>query len=170
MEIQEKQNIHEKVQRAVVDHCGYSNHGVCLYYARFGLKILRGVGIEACLQAGSTFWCRDPCDPFNGDFGYEWSPMSGVSVEAALAGNLPEIHIWLAVMETQEVIDFSSGLFPVQAVDRLRVGWPGVKPPPFLWVPVAELPREATYIPILPATLYAARLLCLLELQNDCED
>jgi len=31
---------------------------------------------------------------------------------AMLMGNLPEIHIWIGIPETQELVDFSTGQLP----------------------------------------------------------
>ena len=155
----------EKVFCRVRDIVGKRTKGVteglCLYWAHYGLAVLKHQGITACLQAGSAYWLRVP-DPSKepGDapthFGYKWTPDSEDSQDSMRLGNLPEMHVWLGITGTQEIVDFSAGTWP-DACRARGLEWTAPEPPDFFWgTESACTAHDCYYIPMLEATIAAA--------------
>jgi hypothetical protein len=133
--------------------------GACLYFTYFLLMEGRLRGVELVPQAGSVFWRRMTQEQDDGVsplfFGYEWSPETVLSKIAVAHGALPEIHIWAACVQTQEIVDIQTGLLPLACKRVLGVEWLAPPPPDFLWTPVTELQEHSRYEPNKEATLYA---------------
>jgi hypothetical protein len=117
----------------------------CLYWAAATVRVLRGAGLDAQLQAGSCFWpVVDEEVYYDRDFkghrnyGYEFDPDHPFSRAAVLESRMPEMHCWAAVAgwrtgNSSHVIDVTPRYWPEHAA-LAGVIWPGRKPPPFLWV------------------------------------
>ncbi|HXJ55424.1 MAG TPA: hypothetical protein VNU68_02055, partial [Verrucomicrobiae bacterium] len=105
-----KENIYNETLRQYVEWYGegHGANGSCLYWALTGGLVFQRHGIRSMLQAGTMLWPAFEDDGVNiTDFGYEWDP-NDVGSKAALAlGMFPEIHIWLGLPDTQEIVDFS---------------------------------------------------------------
>ena len=134
----------------------------CLVWAMCGIVALRTMRVPVVLQAGTMQWRIVPEDKDDGEmathFGYQWDPGSPMSELSMRFGNLPEIHCWLGIVQSQEVIDFSTGSLKWHA-EGLGLRWLAPDPPEFLWCGVEDLPRfGASYIPNRDATLYAASI------------
>lgn len=129
--------------------------GLCLLRAVYGVLVLGERGHRALLQAGDSFWPVVRPEEDDGvspaTFGYEWSPGEAMSRLLLMMGGLPEVHVWIGIQETQEIIDFAAGFFPEQA-ERMGIAWKADPPPRFLW---GRPPDGAVYRPVREATGYA---------------
>lgn len=102
----------------------------CLAYARYELAFN--------LQAGTCFWPRVSDDhklqrnePTH--YGYEWKGLSDPATCAkVLSGQLPQLHVWLALLAGEVLVDTTTSSF-VERARRSGVGWPGPRPPSLLW-------------------------------------
>jgi hypothetical protein len=147
---EEKDKLFRQVQEDVTSVVGFdvSLPGLCMLWTLHGLRRLQELDVRVILQAGTAYWPRVP-DPANTPedvqthFGYEWSPDESISNRAILAGMLPEMHTWLAIPETQEMIDFSTGTWPV-ACNFTLGPWTGDDPPDYLWATNEQM-GEAGY-------------------------
>jgi len=69
---------------------------------------------------------------------------------------LPEIHVWVGLPDSGEIVDFSTSTFKKLAIERHGLRWSGPDPPKFLWgIP----PSGTIYRPHREATLFALELL-----------
>jgi hypothetical protein len=160
--------VFEAVRARVAEKAGPSAPNACLYWAAYGIEELEKRGVRACFQAGSCFWPRirmadvgnyPETDPIN--FGYQWDDAMTAReavVRALTTGRLPEIHVWLGLTATQEIIDFTAGYFPANCDKLLHHDWPGAVPPEFFWGTYGALPDGVVYRPSPVATIAAAKL------------
>lgn len=112
--------------------------GACLYLAYFGALELAGIGFRPLLQAGSAGWPRVRPEGDDGavmtHFSYVWAPEEEKSRRARASGLMPEMHVWIGLPDTEEIVDFSTGLFPVQAKKLMGYDWPeDLLPPDYFW-------------------------------------
>ena len=78
--------------------------GACVLYAHETAKVLQEEGYTALVQGGSAFWRMAP----DSEPGMTWVGYGFNKDEAAHAvtrGYLPELHAWVVVMETEELVD-----------------------------------------------------------------
>ncbi len=71
---------------------------------------------------------------------------------------MPEMHCWVWIPKTKEVVDFSVGELPI-AAEQLGLKWETDKPPPYYWAPPQTLVPQAYYFPNRDATAYAMRII-----------
>jgi hypothetical protein len=128
----------------------------CFYFAVFAIENLREKGVRAILQAGTAGWPRIRPEQDDGvcptHFSYVWSPLDPASRIALMQGLMPEVHVWAAIPETGEIVDFTSGKFPEQARKLVGFDWPGDLPPKYLWA--RKLPKGAYYTATMDATKF----------------
>lgn len=138
--------------------------GHCLILAGSAIACAHKRGVRLVLQAGSAYWPRVTQETDDGTeanrFGYEWEPHTPHSQRMLALGAMPEIHVWCAHVETQSIVDLTSGMFPAQAMRLLRSPWKAPNPPRWFWGTGKELPDGASYSPTLDATRFAAMKLC----------
>lgn len=115
-----------------------TREGACLAHAltlqalaakRFGLRLV--------LQAGTAFWPRIREDEDDGSrptrFGFKWNGLGDGVTKAMLGlGRLPEIHCWLGDPESNDLIDPTTGAWPLLAAEH-GLKWTAKRPPEFLW-------------------------------------
>ncbi len=114
--------------------------GLCLYYAHYTASVLHRHGYHATIQAGSLQWPRikpeDDDGVMNTHFAYMWTPMwtpgAYESALSVLMGNLPEMHCWVGIIDTQEIVDFTTRHLKTAAAN-LDLAWTAADPPEFLW-------------------------------------
>ena len=86
--------------------------GQCLYYAHHTATILWRHGLPAVIQAGSLQWPRVRREEDDGQidthFAYMWTPTDPESALSVALGNLPEIHVWVGILDRQEIVDFTT--------------------------------------------------------------
>lgn len=135
---------------------GIGARGDCLYWTQAGMNILLKHGKRPVLQAGDMLWpCAVDTGSNNTHFGYEWSPHCPFSMEKVRQGLLPEVHIWIALPDDGELIDFSTGYFKKIATEN-GLEWNLPDPPLFVWgVP----PSNTRYRPHIPAIDFVWRFI-----------
>ena len=86
--------------------------GLCLYYAHHTAAVLRRHGLSAVIQAGSLQWPRVRHEEDDGridtHFAYMWTPSAADSALSVALGNLPEMHVWVGIVDRQEIVDFTT--------------------------------------------------------------
>lgn len=111
----------------------------CLYTSLYTVLFLKQRGILSCLQAGSTGWRIVPSDLDDGigitHFSFVWSPHEMASRIAMMSGDLPEMHVWVGIPATQELIDLNTGQLPA-FLKHVCPGqeWLAPAPPDYLWI------------------------------------
>lgn len=136
----------------------------CLWWATFTVNTLNGAGIPAQIQAGSAYWPRLRPDQDDGvsntHFGYEYTP-GPKNLHKIVAGHLPEIHCWAAIVKENVIIDVTTQYWPDNAKRLCGYDWPGVLPPSFVWCRADQLPDGVRYRPNLEAIKNARHAFCL---------
>ena len=136
--------------------------GLCLYYAHATAAVLWQRGHEAVIQAGSLQWPRVKRSEDDGvidtHFAYEWTPGAWDSRLSMALGNLPEMHVWVGLVDHQEIVDFTTRHLRASASQRGMV-WTATVPPPYLWCRADQLPDWVVYQPNREATIYACMIL-----------
>ena len=132
--------------------------GLCLYYAHHTLSVLCRHGLQAVIQAGSLQWPRirreEDDGVVNSHFAYEWGPTPESAMSVAM-GNLPEIHVWVGIVDRQEIVDFSTRHLKAAFLGP----WTAPDPPRYLWCPAGQLPDWVVYRPNREASIYACTIL-----------
>ena len=130
-------------------------HRACLYLSLATCVLLDGHGVRAVPQAGSASWPMAPADaPDDGvsatHYSYVYTPGSQpYGNDTPDLMNLPEVHCWAAVPETQEIIDFTTCHLP-QLCEEGGVGdqWANGTPDPYIWEDARKLrDRRILYAP-----------------------
>ena len=134
----------------------------CLYWMWCTMQELSSRGITCTPQCGSLSVRIIPKDlddgKMNTHYSFQWSPHEPMSVAALKMGCLPEIHCWVGIISTQEIVDMSVHYIP-RAVSMAGFKWQMPPPPKYLWVKAKDVPEAFIYEPDREATLYAMRLL-----------
>ena len=135
------------------EHMG---NGSCLYWAQVGCVELWKRGVRALPQAGSMSWpILMPGDPEDDGvrpthLSYEWGE-GGVDSQLAIGmGALPEVHVWIGIPGTGEIVDFSTRWLRL-AAERLGLEWRTPEPPNYVWCRGEDLPAGVVYQPKLDA-------------------
>src|ERR1043165_3717338 len=152
------------VQQEAGEHDNLS--GRCLDFAWHGYQILKDWpgAPRTIIQAGSAQWPRIP--PEMGDdvspthFAYEWHPESEIAqltlsgivpvvrrADGYAAPSLPEMHVWLGCPETGEIIDFTTGMWPLACRATLGLDCPAAVPPEYFWNFGTRRPFGVNYLP-----------------------
>lgn len=152
--------------------------GRCVHLTGCLIEELAEHGIKGVFQAGECYWPRltlaqlaaRPDDPAPW-FGYAWEPTSKASREAWAQGNMPELHSWVGIVATQEIVDIACVYFPQILAGSFEgmtlddgstpvapMDWPGEKPPDFLWCGHGEGPDRVLYRPMKEPTILAAHV------------
>lgn len=122
--------------------------GACLYWTQVAMNILHNRGERVVFQAGTMLWtCTKP----DLAFGYEWTPDEPFSREALAVGQLPEVHMWCALPDRNEIIDFSTSGFKRIAQEQHGFNWDTPDPPLYLW---GWPPQGSFYRAIPEATIF----------------
>jgi hypothetical protein len=135
----------------------------CLYWADETVKYLTRQGIRAIIQAGTASWPMidpeqdDGVSPTN--FSYIFEGVSAQEAEGLLRGRLPEMHVWAAIPDRNEIIDLTTRYWPEQALVNGGYEWAGQQPPDYLWEGADRLPDRVIYHPHPQATKLALDLL-----------
>ena len=134
--------------------------GLCLYYAHHTLSFLWRRGFQAVVQAGSLQWPRirkeDDDGVMNTHFAYQWGPTQESAMSVAI-GNLPEMHVWVGIVDRQEIVDFTTR--HLKAAAAALGPWTAADPPNYLWCPADQPPDWVIYRPNRDASIYANVLL-----------
>ena len=132
--------------------------GSCLQHTVVGHLELKRRGIETVIQAGSICWPiikpEDDDGVCNTHFSMMWEPDHPNSVLSTQTGGMPEIHAWLGIVESQELIDFATYQLKDLAKTTAGLEWTGEDPPEYLWTEGSELPGGVRYTPVGDAVEY----------------
>ena len=136
--------------------------GLCLYYAHHTAAVLWQHGLPAVIQAGSLQWPRvrreDDDGQIDTHFAYMWTPTSPESALSVALGNLPEMHVWVGILNSQEIVDFTTRQLR-SAAEARGMAWTAADPPRYLWCPAAGTPDWVVYGPDRDASIYACTIL-----------
>lgn len=161
----QKDKIVEDVRKALIeDFPELDAVNSCLYATVYMSFALRNRNIVALPQAGSMSWLF--VDPKKDDgvspntFSFIWSPTEANSIGAMMAGNLPEMHFWVGLPQTQEIVDINTCYFP-QWQAKYDIGdWSAKKPPKYFWGDSQALAKHcASYEPVHAAMLYGNQVI-----------
>lgn len=126
--------------------------GACLFLAMgFMQAYYEWTGVVTYLQAGSAnFKCvPDHLDDGKSPnyFSYQFSLAAALPYVAR--GELPEMHCWVGIKETREIVDVSTEFLPDQCKRLSGMDWRMPPPPPFVWDHTSNLERQRDliYIP-----------------------
>lgn len=112
-----------------------------LAYKRYRHKLM--------LQAGTLQWEFKKAELDDGIsatcYSYMWEPRSPLTIAMVANGRLPEMHVWLADPEAEELIDLATGTLRAEAEERVGLTWTRADPPDFLWVGFDAVPADAHY-------------------------
>lgn len=151
-----------------------SNHpivggGTCLYQTACLIAAAHELapGLRVIPQAGSAMFLRLPTEKDDGKdetmthFSFMWQnePIELIRKKYLACNILPEIHIWAAIAETQELIDFAVGDIDIQCVKIGRMDWLTPTPPTFIWAQRNGIPPGWHYEPTQEATMFAVQML-----------
>jgi len=135
----------------------------CIFWCYVTAHFLREAGLNPLIQAGTMLWPRKypPLDPNDNDctFGYLCTHDLQAMTEDIKDGRLPELHAWIVLPETLEIVDPTTKYLDVQCRRVFRRFWLGPQPPDYIWGTVDVLPDGAVYIPC--ADAIAATLVAL---------
>lgn len=136
----------------------------CLYYMQCGMVELHQHGINSVPAAGSASFEMQPDDGKLSHFAFQWNgdPNAELRRQAQLtsadAVALPEMHCWIYLPDTREVVDFSTGNIPTLA-KTFGFEWKSKPPPPYIFARPESLFPRAIYLPNRDATKLAIRTL-----------
>lgn len=123
--------------------------GACLFLAvGFMQAFYEWTGVVTLLQAGSASFKMIPDNQDDGVspnyFSYQFSLAAALPYVAR--GELPEMHCWVGIKETRELVDVSTEFLPDQCKKLSGMDWRTPPPPPFVWDTTAALERQRDLI------------------------
>ena len=68
------------------------------------------------------------------------------------------MHVWVGIVDSQELVDFSTRHLPAAALERQMI-WTAARPPRYLWCPANDTPDWVVYRPDRDASIYACTIL-----------
>jgi hypothetical protein len=156
---QQKQEIYERAMRTFTEWYGERkmlDSGACLYLNQVAMREIALTGERVILQAGTMLWRIVPNSADDGrlatHFGYQFGLDEPFSQAAMAEGGLPEIHIWCALPDYRELVDFSTGYLPQVAKKQHGYTWWTEAPPAYVW---GRPPADAFYEPSREAIRFA---------------
>jgi hypothetical protein len=159
----EKDAIATAAQR-MVEHFvipkGVERWRACLWYSFGAIPFLKKVlKTRVIAQAGTASWPRIRMEDDDGEvmthFSYVFDAHHEMTAMSLALRQLPEMHCWLALPETGEVIDLSAG-FQAEACEKHSGHlWEAPPPPSYYWFPVTGGPEHVHYDPDPVATRIA---------------
>lgn len=168
--IEKREALVKAIRKAMAENYRGDNIELaCLSWADMTERFLRMAGYRTCIQAGSAFYKRVPGDPAlwphdDSHFSYVWDgSVSSMQVADLLlnGGHLPEMHVWVALPDSMEIIDLTT-CYVASNCERLT----GLKfladpLPDYYWRTPDYLPAPQTTIDMVP-DLEATKLALLL--------
>jgi hypothetical protein len=161
-----KDQIFQEVRQLFVSWYGehLADKGACLYWTQCGMRVFKKHGRRAVLQAGTMLWqvLNDITIPeVPTHFGYQWDPCDEFSQEQMKRGLLPEIHIWIALPDENQIVDFSTGSFKKLCMEQHGLPWETPDPPEYFWGSPEELAQlgQIAYWPNRQAIDFAWRFI-----------
>jgi len=141
----DKQRLFEQVKRQTA----VLKPGRCLYATLIAYVELQKIYPDIVIQAGSLSWPIVPKELDDGvsptHFSFQWSPDDPKSRWAQALGGMPEMHVWLAIPSTAEVVDMTTYEFPTLCEAMTKLPWQTPMPPDYLWVGFGSMPDNVVY-------------------------
>lgn len=157
---QEKKFLIDIAVRYFIDLCpdNMPAKSACLVWALSAYRALLENKERPIIQAGTCLWPRIREDQDDGEtsthFGYEWH-YDAQTRYLISEGRLPEMHVWIAILNTNEIVDLSTGYFTTRCQEIIGMNWPGDRPPRYLWCEADKIPDRVIYKPYFSATKVA---------------
>lgn len=133
----------------------------CLYLSILVCLELMRLNQRPVFQCGSIQWraVSEAADDGRSATHYSmiWSPHEFKSIQSMLNGGLPELHCWVGLVDSQEVIDLTVKFFPMAWKKAVGYDWSAKVPPDYVWQNIVSCQEEydARYEPLEAATKYA---------------
>jgi len=129
---------------------------LCFSTAFFTMLRLHKKGIKSSIQGGSRQWPIIPREEDDGKcnthLSLMWSPTDPRTIRSLSAGRAPEVHCWVGIPESGELIDLTTCHLKENAADA-GIDWRVADPPDYLWVDgFSDLPEDVVYLADLDAT------------------
>lgn len=132
----------------------------CLQSSLLVCRELVRLGQRPILQCGSIYWKAVSNEADDGKmvthYSMVWSPHEIKSIMSVLNGKLPEMHCWVGLLESQEIIDLTVKFFPMAWKNAIGYDWTAKTPPDYVWMNITECQKEydVIYEPLKDATEY----------------
>ena len=136
--------------------------GGCLYWMWYGLRVMQESGLRAVAQCGTAAWNMVPPHLDDGisptTMMFQWEGEDNAErrqmPDAPDQYPLPEMHCWIGLPDTNEIVDFSTG-----GIGKMAAGfgfeWTAEPLPSYLWSKCEDLPYGCIYRPDKDATVCA---------------
>lgn len=149
MTTKEKDAIAEEIRRNFyLDYRG-DPAAACLYWSMHTVGVLKRHSIRAVIQGGSASWPRMRRDQDDGvsptHFSYVFEIDNPLTIKRIMSNTMPEMHVWVGIPATSEIIDMTTGFWPQQCLALIGADWPGDKPPSYFWSD--RMPSGVVYTP-----------------------
>ena len=135
--------------------------GQCFYYANEVARVLFRHGFESSFKRGHCNGqgsAREEDDGTSRPTSVTLSTSSDAKSRPPWTPELPEIHVWVGIVQQQMLIDFSTRHLR-DAAKQAGLDWTAEYPPEFLWCSAMALPDWVVYTVDPLATVYAANVL-----------
>jgi hypothetical protein len=122
----------------------------CFYHAVFTHGHLKNLGLfnKVLISAGTFSIVRlavdDGISPTH--FSYTFTP-DRAAMEAVENDRMPEMHCWVTIPETQEVVDLTTCYLKDQCKELTGLDWKAPDPPDYVWHHIDSLPCGIEYTP-----------------------
>lgn len=132
----------------------------CLCSSFLVCRELVRLGHRPILQCGSIYWRAVSRKADDGKmpthYSMVWSPHEINSILSVATGRLPEIHCWVGLLETQEIIDLTVKFFPMAWKNAIGYDWTAKTPPDYVWSNIVSCQKKyaVRYEPLKDATEY----------------
>ncbi len=133
---------------------GWDPESCCLLHSLALIDRLKRREVDAILQAGSASWPRIRPDQDDGKilshFSYVWGDLTtSESLFMVLAGRMPEMHVWVAVLDPLAIVDITIKYWPKQCKKCTGMDWLGDSPPDYVWLhpDIEKWPEGVVYEP-----------------------
>ena len=131
----------------------------CLYHAAAVVMAAEEYGYRFVIQAGTAAWPRINMAEDDGVSATHFAHEYQGEAEAIAISNdmavMPEMHIWAAYVDGQEIIDTSTRYLKTQCEEIGGIRWLANDPPDFLWKKCSDLPRYWKYEADISACFFA---------------
>lgn len=135
--VQKLQLVHTIRAQFFRDYCVEDHTAACLHWAGLTREILQSVGKRVIIQAGTALFLRVAPEFDDGEvathYGYEFHLDDSLTPVMVADNRLPEIHVWVADLDSQEIIDVTTGYQQYRCQHVLQLDWTAPPLPDFFW-------------------------------------
>lgn len=123
---------------ALARSIGWAIEGNCLLTSiSLTVALCEEFKVRAVLQAGSASWPRIDLAKDDGNimthFSYMFSDDAESMMDVLIRRRLPELHCWVGIVDTQEIIDPTTCYLKKQCERLTSMKWTAPEPPDFIW-------------------------------------